>query len=67
MLKKAGPCVLFPCLITTAATTSTSVGGDLEQAGFREEGEGYGPRKEFFLLAGQALTGQSAGKFCCVF
>lgn len=58
---EAGPCVVSPCFITAPIVSSTAAAADAssaEQAIFREEGEGYGPRKEVFLLIGKALIGE---------
>lgn len=35
---------------------------EAQQASLEEGGEGYGPRREFFLLAGQAMIKQAAGE-----
>lgn len=72
MLSTSGPCVVMPCFIThIPAYVNVLADNPLHSnhVGFTEEGEGFGPRKEFFLLAGQAMIDQLAGNdvvgSCC--
>lgn len=45
----------------SAGVESTQPGIATMQAAFTEDGDGHGPRKEFFLLAGQGMVQHSAG------
>ena len=64
LLSMSGPYVVSPRFTTPVPVHLNELAGSpshSDQMDLVEEGEGFGPRKEFFLLAGQAMADQSAG------